>query len=469
MVSGMFFNCTYIQLIVILTIYYSYQGLASESISSPPRNTSAENLLKQCYNSQFQPSGTLFNEYLDGQPTRSLYLHRVWWSTKQAEFPLSFFTMCDLNRITALQEQCKSLPGGTVAAAIWLPLSLNGVPEGVDAAAAAEAAKLGPGLSAVHVHIVENATALLDEVFARNEAAANTSCALRLMLLYEIVVQEALAMLMPINIMRNTALIATDSDLVAMLDVDLSANKDLAGLVMRSPQRVTEMVFRAERQHVAWILPAWDVSRSVPSLKRNSVADEALSVSSKEKYRLEEMWKTKKQLFPFALERGYVLGHNATNYDRWFTAQAHYGIEYEEGYEPWFIASRFLTPFFDARFRGYYMNKIVAVRSATRFLNMRVLPDVWIVHRPHEVQVANFGWLEAHKHKKDKQEEDIALDEPMVINGTMTTARDAFFKRTLHFYRVAVSQMNAFNYTPVLDVAVENCRKVLPWWQHRTS
>ncbi|GIM13709.1 hypothetical protein Vretimale_16783 [Volvox reticuliferus] len=467
---------------------------------------------------------------MNGQPTRSLYLHRVWWSTKRAVFPLSFFTITDLKRITALQEQCKSLPGGTVAAAIWLPLSLNGVPEGVDAAAAAEAAKLGPGLSAVHVHIVENATALLDEVFAQNEAAANTSCALRLLLLYEIVVQEALAVLMPINIMRNAALIATDSDLVAMLDVDLSANKDLAGLVMRSPQRVTEMVFRAERQHVAWILPAWDVSRSVPSLKRNSVADEALSgtcvfagliwacdtalmrssttatspifeilashlrhprasrrwhlslstpnfplhgspptVSSKEKYRLEEMWKTKKQLFPFALERGYVLGHNATNYDRWFTAQEHYGIEYEEGYEPWFIASRFLTPFFDARFRGYYMNKIVAVRSATRFLNMRVLPDVWIVHRPHEVQVANFGWLEAQKNMKNKQQVMMALDEPMVINGTMTTARDAFFKRNLYFYRIAVSQMNAFNYTPVLDVAVENCRKVLPWWQHRAS
>ncbi|GIL50334.1 hypothetical protein Vafri_6574 [Volvox africanus] len=339
MAPGMFAH-KFIIIVITLTMSNSYQGLALDSISSSSRNTSAENLLKQCYNSQFQASGSRFSEYMDGKPTRSLYLHRVWWSTRRSEFPLSFFTQADLQRLWALQEQCKSFPGGTVVAAIWLPLSSNGAPGGEDKAADAEAAKLGPGLSAGHVPTVKNATAILDKVFALNEAATNASCVLRLLLLYELVIDEALTLLMPINTMRNAAMMATDSELVAMVDVDLSANKDLSKSVMRSPERMKEIILHAEKQRMVWILPAFDVSSSVPPPMRNYVADEALSVPHAEKFRLKDMWIKYRLIFPFALERGYTRGHNATNYEEWFVSQAQYPAYYEEGYEPWFMASR---------------------------------------------------------------------------------------------------------------------------------
>ncbi|GLI66282.1 hypothetical protein VaNZ11_010040 [Volvox africanus] len=493
MAPGVFVH-TCVLVMIILTMSPSYQGLALDSVSSSSRNTSAENLLKQCYNSQFESSGSRFSEYMDGKPTRSLYLHRVWWSTRRAEFPISFFTQADLQRLRALQEQCKSLPGGTVVAAIWLPLGSTIGPRGNDAAADAEAAKLGPGLSARHIPTVKNATAILDNVFAQNEAASNTSCVLRLLLLYEIVFDEALGLLMPINTMRNAAMMATDSQLVAMVDVDLSANKDLAASVMRSPERVAEMILLAEKQHMAWIMPAFDVSPSVPPPMRNYVADEALAVSREEKSRLRDMWTKYRLIFPFAMERGYTRGHNATKYEEWFVSQSHYPVYYEEGYEPWFMASRFLVPFFDARFRGYYMNKLVAARNTLLLANMRVLPDVWIVHRPHELQVSNYGWLEAQKTLQKKHHtEKMVLDqaggneqflreltpalghpllsvcEPILYNGTSKSARDAFFERNIYFYKSAVSQMETRNYTPVADVAADNCRKVLPWWSRRAS
>jgi Glycosyl-transferase for dystroglycan len=58
-----------------------------------------------------------------------------------------------------------------------------------------------------------------------------------------------------------------------------------------------------------------------------------------------------------------------TDYDRWRTAKAPYGIEYCKRYEPWGIAARALTPWFDGRFRGYGRNKIMyaAALNSTGF------------------------------------------------------------------------------------------------------
>ncbi len=63
-------------------------------------------------------------------------------------------------------------------------------------------------------------------------------------------------------------------------------------------------------------------------------------VALEEKYRLRDMWTHRRVLYPFAMERGYMPGHNATNYDKWFMVTADYAIDYQEGYEPWYIAAR---------------------------------------------------------------------------------------------------------------------------------
>lgn len=50
-------------------------------------------------------------------------------------------------------------------------------------------------------------------------------------------------------------------------------------------------------------------------------------------------------------------GHYRTNMPRWFTATEPYEVQFDMGYEPWFIAPRQSTPLYDVNFRGYGRNK----------------------------------------------------------------------------------------------------------------
>lgn len=59
------------------------------------------------------------------------------------------------------------------------------------------------------------------------------ACALRLLLLTELVADPAMHLLMPINTLRNAALSAADTPLVAMLDVDLLPSASLADAVLK--------------------------------------------------------------------------------------------------------------------------------------------------------------------------------------------------------------------------------------------
>src|SRR4051794_17814889 len=54
------------------------------------------------------------------------------------------------------------------------------------------------------------------------EAGAEHTCALRILLLYELLAEPAVQqLLLPINSLRNAAILAVDTPLVAMIDVDL--------------------------------------------------------------------------------------------------------------------------------------------------------------------------------------------------------------------------------------------------------
>ena len=58
-------------------------------------------------------------------------------------------------------------------------------------------------------------------------------------------------------------------------------------------------------------------------------------------------------------------------------------------YEPWGMVSRLLTPWFDARFRGYGRNKIMysAALNSSGFAFV-IDPDAFVIHRPHTKSTA---------------------------------------------------------------------------------
>ncbi|GLC33399.1 hypothetical protein PLESTF_000437700 [Pleodorina starrii] len=364
-----------------------------------------------------------------------------------------------MTRLRALELQCRSFPGGVVAAAVWVPLVQP--PAGDANRTQHNQAEL--------MHAIQSVEGLFRKVEAMNaRAAANAStnssrafmgptpgfraCSLRLLLFSELLGEAALTVLMPLNALRNAAMLAADTPVAAMVDVDLCMSRGLMEHLMANKTRVDEVVRRAEQERILWVMPAWDTNRTLGYHGRNALLDEIIAMKPGEKStRLKEAWQVRHDVFPFAFDR-FVAGHNATDFPRWLYAAAEYPVVYSSGYEPWFIAARqvdggialvvqlsVLEP--DT---GYYYNRLLSVRymALQQRNSFWVLPDVWLVHRHHDVVVSS---------------------KPMFPNGT--TFRDVFNERGKDIYLEAIAQIDEGTYTPRSDVASQYCRQVLPWWK----
>ncbi|GLC38478.1 hypothetical protein PLESTB_001730300 [Pleodorina starrii] len=456
-------------------------------------NSAAAYSLLSCYNAHYNPYPINFEEFLGGKISKSFRLHRVWWSKKQAKYPLGLFTHLSLNRVDMLEAQCRSYPGGLVVAAVWVPLLRT--PEELAALGATQ----GQGhqghppqrrtlnLSATHQAALREATAVLGSLFrhmefpdadgvgdgagaggftddgAGGDGAAGT-CALRILLVYEMVGSEQLTVLMPVNQLRNTAMLAVDTPMAAMVDADLSLSWSLAGAVMADAARAADLLRRAKKDRTGWVIPAWDIDKRIEFSERGPVADQMLAVRPESKRELAEMWHSKHVILPFAFDR-YKLGHNGTQYDRWFNdIREEYPIAFEEGYEPWFFAYRKHLALYDVRFRGHYYDKISNVRNTVRnqVLTLRVMPDVWLVHRPHAVSMQNnlFSQMTGKVSPMDK---------PAVVNGSSVNPRDVYLTAAQGFYGTVVDAMNHNRFEPLLSPPVTHCRQVLPWWKEEDS
>ncbi|GLC75959.1 hypothetical protein PLESTF_001711600 [Pleodorina starrii] len=362
-----------------------------------------------------------------------------------------------------LEGQCRSFPDCTISAAIWLPL-IESSNRPLQRDAHGE-----PQLSPANAELLANATARLEAFFAQMEAtgvaadavaaagrraalasdspsgsgaegaAGGGFCSLRLMLVAEIVGDEQMEAIMPINAVRNAAFLAIDTPLAAM-----------------------ELLSRAQSQRTAWVLPCFDVHRNVSRGEKSAVVDEVLAVPVEEKStKLLSMWRDQHRIHPFAADR-YALGHNATDYDRWFLSQREYVSGFQDGYEPWFMAARELMPPYDVRIRGRYHDKITNVRHAMKMLTFMVAPDVWLVHRPHGLSPSHLGYRNG-THAAGTW----ALEKEFSFNGSVAQAGDLYLKATLRSYRDVIRRTNHNIYVPVVDESWVHCRDVLPWWQQR--
>lgn len=97
---------------------------------------------------------------------------------------------------------------------------------------------------------------------------------MHILFLYEITSDSALAYLTPINALRNVALLATQTPLVMMIDVDICVSNTLVQFVNNS--KYTDQLVRAS-DNSFWVLPAWDVNKQLTREKIGTVAASALA------------------------------------------------------------------------------------------------------------------------------------------------------------------------------------------------
>ncbi|EFJ47067.1 hypothetical protein VOLCADRAFT_92485 [Volvox carteri f. nagariensis] len=146
---------------------------------------------------------------------------------------------------------CRMLPGSSVSAAVYLPL--------VQAQ--------GTFLFQRNAEVIQETQSKLQELFERIEALPD-ACSLRLLLLTEYTADRALGALVPINALRNAALLAIRTPLAAMIDVDLAVSDSLRR-VLAQPDRL-EAIQHAST--VFWVLPTWEAeSHLKPEDAQNTV------------------------------------------------------------------------------------------------------------------------------------------------------------------------------------------------------
>ncbi|GFH27673.1 uncharacterized protein HaLaN_26036, partial [Haematococcus lacustris] len=137
--------------------------------------------------------------------------------------------------------------------------------------------------------------AVTQQLFDRVEANP-TSCAMRLLLVTEMLGEQSALLLFPLHSLRNMALLAADTPLVAMIDVDLVLSSTLSD----------EFSGLAGRRG---------------NVSRDSHGTMWLMLHPGGKAKLVEL------------------------------------VQHNSMFEPWYLVDRFRNPWYDARIRGYGLDK----------------------------------------------------------------------------------------------------------------
>ena len=150
------------------------------------------------------------------------------------------------------------------------------------------------------------------------------SCQLDLQLVFEEVAGISQAFLYPINAMRNRALAAARTNVVALMDVDFCPPTELSQLALEASQYAE--LHTVTEAGAAVVLPAFELVEG---------AGGAAGLAKRAEQVL--MWGkgaataalAQKSMIPFHSKR-YPQGNRATNSTRWSHADVPYNVAYEE-------------------------------------------------------------------------------------------------------------------------------------------
>ncbi|KAG1675456.1 hypothetical protein FOA52_001755 [Chlamydomonas sp. UWO 241] len=387
-----------------------------------------------CYNAE-EPKPASFESFL-AQQAPSMAIHQLWRSAAPPSLQLTILTAATLSRLDALAAQCDSWAG---------PLS-----------------------AAVYVTLPP--PALFDSADAR---AHSGGCQLTMALLVEVVTDDTVSQLLPINALRNAALAASSTPLVALIDVDLLPSSGLAK-ELGDPESFREMRDGCASKQ-AWILPAFETPKQMALAEGVELVKSAVAGP---KAALGPLIAAGK-LQPFA-SVAYPRGHVCTDFQRWYALDAGgaggampgagegppagevgaaagggarpYGVGLGVNCEPWFVIDRAACPPYDARFRGYGWNKVqhVALVNASGF-SFVVHPSAFIVHRPHPKSEAQGLYTDAAK------------------GGSGESPGKLFHRKVAAMRHVALRDMKRGTYVAVTDSESALCRRQLSWWAQEGS
>ncbi|GLC46970.1 hypothetical protein PLESTM_002002100 [Pleodorina starrii] len=444
-------------------------------------------LLQSCWNDNFDPSPRTFQEWLGGR-TPSFQLTEVWWSKHNSSAPLTIFTSASVDRLPMVEAQCRDYVGPLVAA-VYVPVVVRRISRfiGDDSVSGLPAHRrlrhrallqqqqqlmkepLGSKVAAVRAD--------MQALFDRMEAGGGSTlppgrsccCQLRLLLFTERVADRQMATLMPTNSMRNAAMLAVQTPLAAMIDVDLGvsdtfnkaiSNKTWADLLVQNAVVPQPKIF---------IPTAWEPNHTLDMHTATRMAELALRGSKAD---LIQLWLNNTlQIFQIDVCKHC---HRPFNHSVWANATAAYSVEFKKWFEPWGALWRFHDPGYDERFRGWYFNKVSHVEAMARLWHFQfiVLPESWLVHRPHTKIAAaelHHGASANNTNVTANNVNDASLSALLqkkpLGNAPEATMFDHFMTYIMNLSELVRELMSqGKGYVPQINHQLVHCRRVLPWW-----
>lgn len=378
---------------------------------APQQAQSSIETFRTCINRAFTFQPTNWDDSIQHDTLPRLYLEKAWQTSKRLLGPLTLVTHTSFNRLYQLRAQCKSW-GGPLVVAVHLPVVQA---DGLHA------------LTHENALTVQAATSQLDRFFGRMEAMPR--CQLHMFLLWEVYRDHEASILYPYNMLRNYALLQARTELITMIDVDLLPSQNFFPELLSPRGQLDNRNMTTNLTAV--VLPAFETIPGPYSfVGEMAIANRAIHGGKATIATLVAQGLVR----PFHQER-YALGHNCTDYPRWYIDSKPYHIIPTTSYEPWFMLDRTVAPWYDVRYRGYFYDKIVYVSSLMALgFEYVAHPRAYIMHRPHNLTSA--------------------LQSPL-----LPKLQEVMFLK----YTTDVARMQSKQYRPALDSAFLQCASLVPW------
>eukprot|EP00879_Flechtneria_rotunda_P015933 GHRR01016662.1.p1 GENE.GHRR01016662.1~~GHRR01016662.1.p1 ORF type:complete len:419 (+),score=164.37 GHRR01016662.1:736-1992(+) len=363
------------------TIAVSALGVATAAAAAPPIVTAASIAIAgnagaidppamvQRLNSSAAQVALLppanFSAYkVSGELPRLLPWKLLVSSKQPAQSSLTVVTALTLERLNVLEAQCRSWPGGPLTAVIYAPLTatpqqLSGSTQQQQAVAEISGSTPNRVPTPEQQQQLKAIGETVSGVVQRSDALADNACSLTALLVYEIVARDMEDQL-PINSLRNQALLLAQTPLVAMLDVDMLASVSLTDAVLNATQ-AQGLVGLLKGQKRVVILPAFEtIPWESPGPGHAEALLHKLAAHARKSGKAELQALIDSQLLQVFNQAVNPRGHGETDYRRWFRSTASTTRSYQvqpksQRYEPWYVLDRrmALQHPYDEIFRGY--------------------------------------------------------------------------------------------------------------------